>query len=481
VSRLAPRSLTLGRILVVDDRAFNRDFLVSLLEHFGHTLMEACDGQEALDAVQKEPPDLIITDILMPRMNGIEFIARVQKNPASADIPVIFYSATYRVPQARMMARACSAAAVVIPKPSDPEIIVAAVQVALGAPSPTVPAPLERAQGWRNTTLIALMDFQCALAETRDANTVLELACHAAPNLIASKYAALGIEFPDTGVLTQVLVCNLDPLTTFAPAGCVTENFAARITNAALHRGWSAEATLEDLGLPPTHPPVRGLLIAPLQGTRARYGWIYLADRSDGLPFTAADEELLTLLAQQTAAAYENGILAELATRDTLTGLQNRGEFDIALKREHSRALRQCSSLALIMIDVDHFKQCNDRYGHAAGDVVLRNLGAELSRSVRGYDQVFRIGGEEFAVLLPGVSIDHAQLRAEQIRLNVKMLELHHDGNTLAPINLSLGVASHSEQGKSTELLMQAADKALYAAKRSGRDRTCVAPPRETN
>jgi len=84
-------------------------------------------------------------------------------------------------------------------------------------------------------------------------------------------------------------------------------------------------------------------------------------------------------------------------------------------------------------------------------------------------------------VLLPGVSIDHAQLRAEQIRQNVKMLELHHDGNTLEPINLSLGVASHSEQGKSTELLMQAADKALYAAKRSGRDRTCVAPPRETN
>lgn len=481
MSRLAPGSLTLTRILIVDDRALNRDFMVSLLEHLGHTLAQACDGQEALDAVQRMPPDLIITDILMPRMDGIEFIEQMQKDPLHADIPVIFYSATYRVPQARQMASECNVVAV-ISKPSDPTVILAAVQTALGGKPPrTVTALLHRAETWRNTTLTALMDFQCALVEERDADAVLELACRAAPSLIPAEYAVLGLELPETGALIRVLVRGLDPSATFAPATCIGEGFKARVVDASFHRAWNPRARPQNLGLPSAHPPVRSLLVVPLIGTRARYGWIYLANRSDGTAFTAVDEELLALLARQVATAYEHGVLAQLAARDALTGLQNRGEFDAALKRETTRALRQCSPLALIMIDVDHFKQCNDRYGHTAGDVVLRNLASELSRSVRGYDQVFRYGGEEFALLLPGATAQDALLRAEQIRLSVKALDLHHDGDILGPIHLSLGVASYSEQDDSIEMLLHAADKALYAAKRSGRDRTCVASPREVN
>lgn len=470
----------MARILIVDDRALNRDFMISLLEHLGHTLAQACDGQEALDAVQRAPPDLIITDILMPRMDGIEFIEQMQKDPLCADIPIIFYSATYRVPQVRQMARDCNVVAV-IPKPSDPEIILAAVQTALGKPPRTVPALLQRAETWRNTTLTALMDFQCALVEERDADAVLELACRAAPNLIPAEYAVLGLELPETGVLTRVLVRGLDPSTTFATATCISKGFRARVVDGSFHRTWNPQAKPRDLGLPSAHPPVRSLLVVPLIGTRARYGWIYLANRNDGTAFTAVDEELLALLARQVAIAYEHGVLAQLAARDALTGLQNRGEFDAAIKRETTRALRQRSPLAMIMIDVDHFKQCNDRYGHIAGDVVLRNLAAELGRSVRGYDQVFRYGGEEFALLLPGATVEDALLRAEQIRLSVKALALHHDGDMLGPIHLSLGVAAYSEHDDSTEMLVQAADKALYAAKRSGRDRTCVAPPREVN
>lgn len=480
MSGLASGSLTLTRILIVDDRALNRDFIVSLLAHLGHTLEQACDGQEALDAVQRAPPNLIITDILMPRMSGIEFIEQMQADPLYADIPVIFYSATYRVPQARQMARECRAA-VVIPKPSDPEVILAAVQAALGQTPYAVPALLQRAEVWKNTTLTALMDFQCALIEERDVDAVLELACRAAPNLIPAECAVLGLEFPDTGVLTRVLVRGLDPSATFAPAAYINKGFRARVEDSSFHRAWNPGAQPQEVGLPAAHPPVRSLLVVPLIGTRAAYGWIYLANRSDGTAFTAVDEELLALLARQVAAAYEHGVLAQLAARDALTGLQNRGEFDAALTRETTRASRQASPLALIMIDVDHFKQCNDRYGHTAGDMVLRHLAAELSRSVRGYDQVFRYGGEEFALLMPGATVQDALLRAEQIRLSVKALDLHHDGDTLGPIHLSLGVAAYSEHDDSTEILVQAADKALYAAKHNGRDRTCVAPPREAN
>ncbi len=466
----------MARILVVDDRAMNREFLVTLLGYYGHTLAEAADGNDALAAVRAQRPDLIITDIAMPGMNGVEFVQQMQRDHESATIPVIFYSATYRVPEARRMARECNAAAV-IPKPSDPEVIVAAVQAALGEPPQGVAKAQPPAQGW-NPSLVAFMDFQCALAEERDANAVLELACRGAPTLIAAECAALGLEFPETGVLARVLVCGIDASATFAAAARVTEAFARRVDEPAFRRAWNPHAKPQALGLPPAHPPVRSLLVVPLAGVKARYGWIYLANRSDGSPFSAADEELLALLARQTANAYENELLGERATRDALTGLQNRGEFDAALERETARAARQHSPLALVMADVDHFKLCNDRLGHAAGDAVLRGLAAEFGKSVRGYDQVFRFGGEEFALLFPGATIEDALMRAEQIRHSVKALDLSHDGQEIGPITLSLGVAAFPEHGDGADALLRAADRALYEAKRDGRDRTCAAPPR---
>jgi len=463
----------MARILVVDDRAMNREFLVTLLGYYGHTLAEATDGNDALAAVRAQRPDLIITDIAMPGMNGVEFVEQMQRDHESATIPVIFYSATYRVPEARRMARKCNAAAV-IPKPSDPEVIVAAVRAALGEPPQGVAKAQPPAQGW-NPSLVAFMDFQCALAEERDANAVLELACRGAPNLIAAECAALGLESPETGVLARVLVCGIDASATFAAEARVTEAFARRVVEPAFRRAWNPHAKPQALGLPPAHPPVRSLLVVPLAGVKARYGWIYLANRSDGSPFTAADEELLALLARQTANAYENELLAEQAARDDLTGLLNRREFDAALEREFQRALRQRSPLALAMADVDHFKQCNDRHGHTGGDAVLRALGAHLGKAVRGYDQVFRFGGEEFVILLPGAAAADAVMRAEEIRKSFRALELRHDGSALGPVTLSFGVAAYPGNGSSGEALLQAADAALYEAKRNGRDRICVA------
>jgi diguanylate cyclase (GGDEF)-like protein len=462
----------MAHILIVDDRAINREFLVTLLGYDGHTFTEAVDGIEALDAVRARSPELIITDIAMPNMNGIEFIEQMQRDPVSARIPVIFYSATYRVPEARRMAAKCNAAAV-IPKPSDPEVIIAAVRSALGEPPHTASAP-PRAQLW-NPSLLALMDFQCELAEERDANAVLELACRAAPTLIAAQCAVLGVESPETGKLARVLVRGLNPSATFAEGARVSGAFARRVAEPASRRLWDPEAKTESLGLPPAHPALRSLLVVPLQGARARYGWIYLANRGDGQAFSATDEELLGLLARQAAIAYENDLLADQAVHDGLTGLLNRREFDVALEREFQRALRQRSPLALAMADVDHFKQCNDRHGHAGGDAVLRALGAHLGHAVRGYDQVFRFGGEEFVILLPGATAADAVMRAEEIRKSFRALELRHDGSALGPVTLSFGVAAYPGNGSNGEALLQAADAALYEAKRNGRDRICVA------
>lgn len=464
----------MARILIVDDRALNRDYLVTLLGYLGHTLIQACDGEEALATVRSTWPDLIITDIAMPKLNGIAFIEQVQGDPRSAGIPVIFYSATYQVPWAREMAKACRSSAV-IPKPSDPQVIINAVKLALGELSEAALAPPQAPRAPQaNAALVALMDLQCTLIEERDPTRAIELICRAAPRLIAADFSVLGLEAMDASLLSRVFVHGLDPTGVFAEGEAVPVVFADRLADPAQRRLWRPGGTLQEFGLPLTHPAVHSLLVVPLVGTKRNYGWLYLANRSDGKPFTAMDEELLALLARQAAIAYENHLLATRASRDALTGLLNRFEFDVALKRECQRAQRQCSPLALVMADVDHFKQCNDRYGHPAGDTVLRMIAAELEQSVRAYDLVFRYGGEEFVMLLPGATAADALLRAEHCRNSVRKLDLRHEGQMIGPITLSLGVAAYPEQGEGA--LLDAADRALYEAKHSGRDRSCLAP-----
>jgi len=128
----------------------------------------------------------------------------------------------------------------------------------------------------------------------------------------------------------------------------------------------------------------------------------------------------------------------------------------------------------VIMLDVDHFKRFNDTFGHDAGDVVLRELGLFLKKNIRGGDIACRYGGEEFTLIMPEVSWQDIQIRTEQMRQEVKRLNLQHQGQPLGAITLSLGVAIYPEHGSTREVVIQSADAALYRAKKEGRDRICL-------
>jgi diguanylate cyclase (GGDEF)-like protein len=171
-----------------------------------------------------------------------------------------------------------------------------------------------------------------------------------------------------------------------------------------------------------------------------------------------------------------NQTLEKLALQDGLTGLANRRQFDIVLKDELSRAARSASSLALIMIDVDCFKQYNDLYGHLAGDECLRQVGLALQgRENRGRagDLAARYGGEEFALLLPNTDVAGALAVAEEIRKAIRALEIRHERNLPGIVTVSAGVNALMPVADSdtASLLIGAADQALYIAKTSGRDR----------
>lgn len=169
--------------------------------------------------------------------------------------------------------------------------------------------------------------------------------------------------------------------------------------------------------------------------------------------------------------------LRNQSIRDPLTDLYNRRHMWGSLIREERRAKRHRTDLGIIIIDVDHFKSFNDTYGHATGDILLRELGSFLKKYTRGEDIACRYGGEEFILILPEASLDNTHRRAEELRKGVReRLQIKRHGKILN-ITISLGVAVFPEHGPAADNAVSAADAALYRAKAEGRDRVVVAPP----
>jgi diguanylate cyclase (GGDEF)-like protein len=195
------------------------------------------------------------------------------------------------------------------------------------------------------------------------------------------------------------------------------------------------------------------------------------------LGFTAADRELARSLAGHGRIALDNarlhGVVRRQAVTDDLTDLSNRRRFMEALRQEVARSGRLETPLALVLFDLDHFKQINDRCGHQAGDDVLRSAADVIRERVRGTDLAARIGGEEFAVILPGTDLAGAVSLAENLRRDISEGVPVPDPELT--LTASFGVAEH-EPGELAETLIGVADRALYRAKAEGRDRVNAAP-----
>jgi diguanylate cyclase (GGDEF)-like protein len=162
------------------------------------------------------------------------------------------------------------------------------------------------------------------------------------------------------------------------------------------------------------------------------------------------------------------------SVRDPLTQLYNRAYLDEFLEREIHRAKRSKSLLAIIMLDIDHFKGVNDTFGHQAGDLILQTIGDLLSKQVRKSDIACRYGGEEFLLVLYDTSLNEAIERAEHLRKKISNMKFNFANNVIDSITASFGVALYSEYNESMEKLIREADQALYESKKMGRDRVTV-------
>lgn len=254
----------------------------------------------------------------------------------------------------------------------------------------------------------------------------------------------------------------------------------------AVRRGTSHRPAGDQIDVPCAHLSANDganlpdTICLPLAGQQGTLGLLYLEPLPGG-SLSELPDIYLDMLAENIGLSLDNLRLREalhdMAMADALTTLANRRQLDAVLGAELDRSARSQTEISCIMADIDHFKRFNDEVGHEAGDAVLQAVGGLLKRVVHEADLVFRYGGEEFLLLLPGVAAEEAVGRAEQIRSAVSALRVQHRGNDLGAVTMSLGVATApapSERAK----LVQAADAALLRAKRQGRDRVVTAGPR---
>jgi signal transduction histidine kinase/DNA-binding response OmpR family regulator len=311
-------------ILAIDDRPINRQFLVTLLGYGGHKVLEASDGEEALGIVRHSHPDLIITDIKMPKMDGYEFVDRLRQEPDHAATPVIFYTALFHEREARMVADS-HAVTDIITKPSEPEEILKKVNAALGLSgslaqnrSTGIEAGEWEALQVTGLKLTALVELGIELGSERDAQKLLSRFCSTARHIIGARKSMLGILSENGDELKHFLINGLKsahPIVYERPpvhhpvlATIVNDRKVVRINH--------AEANLRLDQLSPDNSAIQSFLGAPLMSATEVYGWLVLLEKQNGEEFSEEDERMAITLAAQAAVAYENAVLSERLRRN---------------------------------------------------------------------------------------------------------------------------------------------------------------------
>lgn len=213
-------------------------------------------------------------------------------------------------------------------------------------------------------------------------------------------------------------------------------------------------------------PKIRSYAGVPLRRQNGlKVGAICAVDHKER-DFTQDQLDLLGDLAQLMAEQIE---LRQIATTDSLTGALTRRAFEVEITREYRRNRRYRRDLSVIVVDVDHFKKINDNYGHAAGDLVLKNVVLQIKQSLREVDFLSRLGGEEFVVGLPETDVEGATIVAERLRETIASMAIVSDGDRIS-VTASFGIAGLNRTDRDWKQMLGRADVALYRAKQEGRN-----------
>lgn len=423
-------------VLIVDDTPANIGVLRGVLAGEGYQLYAATSGELALKIVNQTKPDLILLDVMMPGLNGIDTCRQLKANPDTCDIPVIFITAKSDTQDIVEGFRVGGVD--YISKPIRSEEVCARVRTQLQVRL-SQQALSEQAERFR--AIVNNMDEGLLILEP---DGHIQFANPAAHYMLVGSDSGLN----GSSLLTLLVEPHADEYLDYFRTHWTADDHKRQLRHGpreVLMRRYDGQTLTLDLTVSPVFLK-RPLFIALLHD---------ISGHKD------AENELL-----------------RVTRLDPLTNIANRRYFDTRLQEEWQRAQRGNSAVALAVFDVDYFKQYNDILGHQAGDLALQHVAETIrAQARRPTDTAVRYGGEEFVLLLPGIDAEAAFALAEMVRNNVAALALPHAGSlTSAYVTISAGVAvMRPELGQPAEALFAAADSALYIAKAQGRNRVVIA------
>src|SRR5688500_6425927 len=462
---------TMATILVADDNRANREALAALLESAGHAVVRAVDGREALTRAQDARPDLVISDVLMPMMDGYELAQRLKADPTTARAALMFYTAYFGGQDAQALAQAHGVARVLL-KPSENAEILRQVDAVLASrnEAPTqitndldqehlrvvVDQLLEKtgameAQQRRierlNRTLEVLSAVNALIVRAGDRQALLDEACRIAVEKGGFRLAAIGLAEPRTGAIRQVAVAGEGS----------AERDLARLNLGSRSLIWN-DAQSGSFGALP-------LLAA---GETAGILLLYARQRD------FFDEEAMRLLHELAGdIAFALRHLAQkarmdyLAYHDSLTDLPNRSLFTDRMTQALNAARREKRFAAAIFVDIERFRMVNESFGRKSGDDLLREIGNRLRQVAREQDTVARVGADHFAIAVapfdrPGDTAYTFLERLDEALARPIVIE----GVELR-VALKAGIGVFPTDGESTEALCANAETALSKAKQT--------------
>jgi diguanylate cyclase (GGDEF)-like protein len=473
------------KILIVDDDMRNIEFLRdSLLLPSGYTTLCATDGDEAVQLALTGQPDLILLDLQMPKMDGFQVLEALKKE--GLEIPAILITAhgseNIAVQAFRLGVRDY------FPKPFKVTEIMEAVdkslvEARLRKEKSLLTARVElvnRQLEQRLKELSILYGISKAVASVLDLDTLLIRVVEAARYVIGATQTSLFLLDEQTGNLQLAAVQTSNDRRARVPHQSTDDSLVRQVVT-------TGRAAILQLPQSDHEGQSWRVLAVPLKLRDEPIGALCAHRADTDAPFSDHDRYLLTALGDFAAVSIDNARLHEstqrelaeriraeeavrrLAYHDTLTGLPNRTLFNDRLGVALAHARRNKQRVAVMLLDLDHFKGVNDTLGHSVGDQLLKAVGARLASAMRESDTVCRMGGDEFLLLLPEMAEpEYARNVADRILQVIRQPFVI--GKHVLRVTTSAGFAIYPDDGEDGDALVKKADVAMYRAKEEGRD-----------
>lgn len=477
-------------ILLIDDSITQLEILSKYFKNAGLEVTTAKDGYEGYKKIFECLPDLILSDVMMPNLNGFQLCRLIKNNPETKKIPVILLTALDKKIDKFWASK--SGAEKFISKATNPnEIISSAMQVIERNSVPEdyknalLQNPIEKAtiQNQVNDIFDELLMSSTILNEFRDLGEFVNQEI-----VLVEKTFDLLSSFIDYNIC-GLFLSNQDKNEKNVLYLDINKNCVSNFVLEKIKRDFFAEFpslsnfTIRDFG----HEIIKEHIenenaiinpntfktkhILPLYYDETLIGGICFYNTEDvnyqkSKFYKTMLKELILLLRMRCLYAEKEYI----SVTDGLTGLYNRRHFEVNIEREFLRTRRYQGDLSIAMIDIDHFKQINDTYGHQFGDYVLKEISKIFLASFRKTDMIYRYGGEEIVVILTETPLEGALIPLERLKDKIAQTPFIYNG-TQTNVTISIGVSYKFEELASHKELVGAADKALYKAKQTGRNR----------